>query len=169
MGQCRWCTWFNEKYFSWDSKRKEDITLRNYCSYLRQQVSPSASCNNYSEAPTSNNSGYTGGSGGGCFLTSACVEYLGKSDGCEELTALRAFRDNYMKKTDEGIRLVEEYYSIAPAIVEKINASPKRAEYYNYINGVVNECITLIKKDKNEQTLEKYKQMVLCLKKEFEL
>ena len=33
---------------------------------------------------------------GGCFLSAACVEHAGLSDGCRELTTLRSFRDGYV-------------------------------------------------------------------------
>ncbi len=103
------------------------------------------------------------------FLTSACVEYLGKSADCEELTALRNFRDTYMKSTEEGSKLVEEYYEIAPKIVEKINASDKKELYYRYINTVIDKCVCLIKHKELEKTLNEYKSMVLFLKKDTEI
>ncbi len=99
-----------------------------------------------------------------CFLTSACVDHMGKPDDCEELTALRGFRDGYMKKTEEGRALVEEYYRIAPEIVKEINASPKRDEYYEYIASVIEKCVALIGQERYGETLEEYQAMVLKLK-----
>lgn len=98
--------------------------------------------------------------GDGCFLTSALVHYLGKKDDCEELTLLRAFRDNYMKSFDEGRKLVEEYYEVAPKIVTAIESSDKREEYYSDINDTVNTCVKLIKQGKNEETMGLYCGMV---------
>ena len=63
---------------------------------------------------------------------------------------MRAFRDNYMRKTEEGKALVDEYYDVAPKIVEAIDASPDRDKYYQYINEVVNRCVALIGKKKYE-------------------
>ena len=37
-----------------------------------------------------------------CFLTSACVAARGLPDDCAELTALRAFRDGYVRSQPEG-------------------------------------------------------------------
>lgn len=99
-----------------------------------------------------------------CFLTSACVGYMGKPDDCEELTVLRAFRDGYMSKTEEGKALVEEYYRIAPEIVKKIDASPERDKYYGYISSVVEKCVALIGQARNEEALAEYRAMVLELK-----
>jgi len=58
----------------------------------------------------------------GCFLTTAVCGCIGLSDDCWELITLRKFRDNYLMKTQAGRRQVEEYYAIAPIIVNRINA-----------------------------------------------
>ncbi len=99
-----------------------------------------------------------------CYLTSACVGYLGKPDDCHELTTLRTFRDGYLKKTAEGSALIEQYYEIAPKIVEKIEASGKQKEYYEYIYGVVTECVAYIEKGDSEGALARYRDMTLTLK-----
>ena len=109
---------------------------------------------------------YTTGSSSSCYLTSACVGYLGKPDDCYELTTLREFRDNYLKKTKEGKVLVKRYYEIAPKIVEKIEASGNRKEYYDYIYGVVKECVTCIENGDREGALTRYRAMTLKLQTE---
>ena len=103
---------------------------------------------------------------GGCFLTSACVEYLSKPDDCEELTTLRKFRDNYMKSTENGKRLVEKYYEIAPEIVNRINASEKKDKYYQYIKEVIDKCVEFIGHSEYERALTEYKFMVKNLETE---
>ncbi|MDE6275050.1 MAG: hypothetical protein K2M75_00780 [Clostridia bacterium] len=99
-----------------------------------------------------------------CFLTSACVEYLGKPDDCEELTMLRSFRDNYMSGISNAEQLIKEYYEIAPKIVKKINESQNKEAHYAYIYGVIQICLTLIKNGNNEGALSEYKSMVHKLK-----
>ena len=99
-------------------------------------------------------------SGSGCFLTSALVRYLGKTDDCEELTILRSFRDGYMRSFEEGRKLVGEYYIVAPKIVKAIEASGKKDEYYQDINNVVNDCVKAIKLGDNEKTMSLYCDMV---------
>lgn len=97
---------------------------------------------------------------GGCFLTSACVEERGLPDDCKELTLLRYFRDEYMKKTPEGAKLVEEYYAIAPGIVEKINQRPDKKEIYDSIYKDIITCVGLIEAKQFEETLAIYASMV---------
>jgi hypothetical protein len=165
MGTCGNCVNYSDDTLG--------LLQRHYCTlhslYSGEKpfyVSESGTCPQFREKTTKKNSGYVGG---GCFLTSACVDYLGKSDDCKELTYLRKFRDEYMKKTESGRKLVDEYYSIAPQIVDRINNSDKKDTYYKYIYEVIERCVQLIKVSENERVLNEYKFMVLNLKKEFNL
>ena len=103
-----------------------------------------------------------------CFLTTACVKYKGLADDCKELTALRFFRDTYMKSTCEGEALVKEYYSIAPGIVEKIEARADKNVIYEEIYETVRDCVQLIEQEKWEETKKKYVAMVTRLKRTLE-
>ena len=127
--------------------------MNYWCTYHGKYVNGGYSCSAHEEKE-------------GCFLTAACVNYLGKPDDCKELTALRSFRDTYMKSTEEGQKLVEEYYQVAPLIVEKINSSDKKELYYRYISLVIDKCVCLLSRNELEKTLDEYKSMVVFLKKE---
>ncbi|MBE5742462.1 MAG: hypothetical protein E7360_03970 [Clostridiales bacterium] len=131
--------------------------------YLK--IDPNASCANFSQAYTPESSGYTG-SRSNCYLTSACVEYMGKDDDCEELTVLRQFRDDVLSKTEEGKALVKRYYEVAPNIVAKIEISNDKEKYYGYIYEKVKKCIVFLKENKHEDALNLYKEMVETLDKE---
>ncbi|MDE7107148.1 MAG: zinc ribbon domain-containing protein [Clostridiales bacterium] len=150
---CRNCAYYD--------KTESPLFHDALCLYLNKGVNGDGSCDHYATRANKSNSGYKSNF---CFLTSAYVEHLGKADDCEELTALRAFRDGYMAKTDEGKALVAEYYEVAPKIVEFIDSSSDKDKYYDYIGTVVNRCITLINDEKNEQAQDEYKAMVLKLK-----
>lgn len=102
----------------------------------------------------------------GCFLTSACVEYMHKADDCEELTILRQFRDTYMQSVEDGQKRIAEYYRTAPRIVEKMNGSARKEEYYEYIYSVIQKCVDWISQDRNEEALKAYQTMVLKLEQE---
>lgn len=103
----------------------------------------------------------------GCFLTTACVEYKGLSDDCEELTLLRKFRDEHMKLTETGRVQVEEYYRVAPLIVKAINESVHKEQTYAQIYATVCLCVALIKKCEYEKVYTLYSDMVLELKEKF--
>lgn len=157
MGVCRDCLHFDrtdevERIFSSNVYR---------CTYLNQYVRTDGSCSAFQQRPTYNS--------GGCFLTSACVDYLGKPDDCEELTTLRKFRDEYVKNLPDGEAIVKEYYAVAPAIVQKINVLENKNDYYDYIYQTICACIKLYEFGYLEQTLVLYKEMVLKLKKELDI
>lgn len=163
---CYECSYY---YDSCDS----DGYLMYKCYLMGREVHPYGSCGkfekkyktpeelNYHEPPTT--------SSGGCFVSSACIDYLGKADDCEELTILRSFRDNFMKSTTEGSLLVKEYYDIAPKIVEKINESSDKELYYQNIYEIILQCVSFIKNHNDHDAFLTYQKMVLDLKKEFNL
>lgn len=158
MASCYSCYYFT-KGSNWCSKYDADWNEYPLTKYYRH----AEDCPYYDNASDN----HSGNHGSDCFLTSACVGYLGKSDDCEELTTLRAFRDGYMRGTSEGEELIKEYYAIAPQIVQKIDASEQKNCAYRYIYSVVQKCVGLIKQNKNEETMDEYKNMVLTLKKQF--
>lgn len=61
-----------------------------------------------------------------CFLTTACVDFAGLPDDCFELSILRRFRDEVLTQLPGGADDIALYYRVAPAIVERIGASPQR-------------------------------------------
>ncbi len=104
-------------------------------------------------------------SSGGCYLTSACMEAQGLSDNCEELTILRDFRDNWMKKQPGGLAEVAEYYATAPEIVKKINQRPDAKEIWNGLyETLVAPCVRLIQVGAMEEAHRKYYAITRSLK-----
>lgn len=96
-----------------------------------------------------------------CFLTTAICEYHGKPDDCEELTTLRAYRDNWLAKQLGGKELIEEYYTIAPGIVRAMKGSPNYGKICEeLLSCYIRPCLDLIAQDKNEECKEIYIQMV---------
>lgn len=73
--------------------------------------------------------------GSQCFITTAVCKAANLPDDTWQLMKLRTFRDEYLLSTAEGKALVKEYYRIAPAIVELIDALPTARSIYNYLNN----------------------------------
>lgn len=108
-----------------------------------------------------------GGGGPGCFVTTAVCEFLGKPDDCHELTTLRRFRDDWLKKQPDGEKLVQMYYDIAPRVVEKLDKSPNRGELYrNLYETHIKPCVTYIEAGENEKCKELYTSMIRRLYKD---
>ncbi len=103
-----------------------------------------------------------------CFLTTAVCETLNRCDDCYELNLLRYFRDNYMCKNTELNKEVEEYYMIAPVIVDVVNARADAKKIWSDLaKRYIMPCIRLIEAGKNIETYSLYKKMFLELKEKY--
>jgi hypothetical protein len=104
---------------------------------------------------------------GPCFITTACVEAAGLPDNCTELETMKYLRDEYLAKSDEGKRMVQEYYEIAPSIVEKIRKEENSNEVFSGIFNAIRGIVSLIEIGDLENATEHYKEMVLGLKRRY--
>ena len=104
----------------------------------------------------------------GCFITSAVCKSFNKSDDCYELTTFRRFRDEWLLKESDGKQIIDEYYRIAPRIVEKIDASGKADKVYRMIwDRYLSECLRLLEERDYYECKKLYIQMVEDLKMRF--
>ena len=195
MKCCETCLW-RVRFSSCQKKRDEDghplrVELDSICEYYEPQqckacisyeggvctsrtnslgnyirVDSSGVCDKFSRNEEWGNR-YRDSGSSGCFLTSACVDYYGKADDCYELTTLRSLRDDYLLKIEGGKDLVEQYYLIAPRIVEKIDASNNRGKYYAKIYEKILECINLCEEKQFSNSVMVYKDMVKYFMEEF--
>ena len=102
--------------------------------------------------------GAGGGTGGGCFLTEAVVGQRGvEADDGPTLSALRAFRDGYMRGTPERRALVERYYELAPRIVAAI---PDGHTDWAWIGARVDEAVAAIRAGEDDRAFDLYVAMV---------
>ena len=98
-------------------------------------------------------------SSGGCFLTSACIGAKGLPDDCEELRILRKFRDGWLSEQHGGKELISEYYTIAPQIVDSINAQENHIQIHEEIyQKLVVPCVDLIHAGDYDAALNLYKK-----------
>ncbi|MCQ2418747.1 MAG: hypothetical protein MJ085_03070 [Clostridia bacterium] len=100
-----------------------------------------------------------------CFITTAVCEAEGKPDNCAELTAFRAFRDGFLTSCPDGKALIDEYYDIAPAIVNAINYCDQSAAVYTELReGFLSRCYQDLLAGRNEECKAEYTSMVQTLK-----
>lgn len=103
-----------------------------------------------------------------CYITTAVCRSMDKPDDCYELNTLRAYRDGYLSETEEGRRIVEEYYNIAPTIVKRIDRQEDADNIYRGIwEKYLSRCIRLIEEDEKDKCKELYISMVRSLEKEY--
>lgn len=162
---CSTCRCFNEGRDRWGNRISGG---KGYCEMWDEEYYRSHECRKYAPVFNYGSNSSSSNESNGCFLTSACVGYLGLPDDCYELTMLRSFRDNVLKKTMDGKTLVEEYYQIAPALVDKIDASVCKDEIYKNIYNQITRCIDAINSGKNDLAIQLYKSMVEYVASEVE-
>lgn len=104
-----------------------------------------------------------------CFLTTACTQYFGLPDDCEELTTLRMFRDEYMIKSEEGRQMVQRYYEIAPGIVRAIQMLPdcQALNVWTSIYQDIRLCVDAVNKGEPTLAMRTYRSRVLELEELF--
>lgn len=104
-------------------------------------------------------------SSGGCYLTSACVEAKGLADDCRELSTLRRFRDGYLTNAEGGKAEIDEYYRIAPVIVNHIKERPNALAIFDKIYmELVLPCVEMIDAGENERAHQLYREYTMGLK-----
>lgn len=103
-----------------------------------------------------------------CFITTATCNTLNKPDNCHELNTFRNFRDRYSKLSEQNKREMLFYYTIAPAIVSKINCRSNKDEIYKYIwYTYLSPCMDLLESDNDIDCAKLYKKMVTNLQNQF--
>ena len=104
----------------------------------------------------------------GCFITTAVCDNFGKSDDCYELTTFRNFRDKWLINQSDGKSLIDEYYEIAPKIVDKINHLTNAGEIYQSIwTKYLKPCLSFIENGDNQNCKTLYIDMVKNLREKF--
>lgn len=105
---------------------------------------------------------------GFCYITTAICESRHLPDDCRELTILRKYRDEWLLKTEEGRRLVEEYYDMAPALVQCIDMRKDAEKIYESLyEKELSACISLIRSGQYETCKRRYIDMVKRLQNSY--
>jgi len=109
---------------------------------------------------TGTGSGSSGSAYGGvqCYLTTVCCQWKGLPDDCEQLTILRAFRDECVPKS-----LVKEYYELQSKLEPLVRNS---VDLLQYVWGQIENCVDDIKHCHRAWALERYINLVNYLKGE---
>lgn len=135
------------------SRRKEDGVGNSY-------KETKDSSGNVSETTSDSNSGF-------CYLTTACVNYARLPDNCLELRTLRNFRDFVLMKDSKGKKAINEYYKIAPVLVENINSLDNFGEIWNSVHQEIKTASKLILEGKFNEAFDHYKKITSGLIKDF--
>lgn len=105
-----------------------------------------------------------------CFITTSVCYFFEKQDDCEELMLLRNYRDTWLTAQKDGTQLIQQYYKIAPQIVQKIESSPHYDFYCRFLYcSFILPCVLLIKNNKMEECKLKYIKMIKFLINHFKM
>ncbi len=104
-----------------------------------------------------------------CFLTNAMCSYYNKNDNCYELTFLRGFRDFWLKFQENGDKIIQHYYEIAPIILSKVNCDIQSDVAFEYIKNCIYDCIGFINAKQYMKAKNKYIRMVNYLIDKYKL
>ena len=137
-----------------DNKYVDKITLNTYCDNSLK----------YRQCPI-----YTRGSSGGCYLTTAMCDILGQEDNCPILETLRGFRDNYMKKHEEYLPLLEDYDVVGPVISDRLFNDENKDKIAQAMLLFINEAIDSIKDKEYTSAINTYENMTIYLMDYFDL
>lgn len=98
-----------------------------------------------------------------CFLTTACVNFYHLADDAYELNTLRHYRDTYLLSSLNGLKLIQEYYLIAPKIVEQIKRDKNKKNIYSYIFTEIRSACQQIESQNMEAAKSTYIRLVSFL------
>jgi hypothetical protein len=146
------------------------VSIYLQCNYCEQLI-PDYRCNNCgtlivpSKCQVQRGQSNQGGGQSDCFITSACCEAISLADDCYELERFRDFRDSWLQKQEDGALIINEYYVIAPKIVESIRKKEFSNEiFYNIWERYLKDCLTLIEDGSFEKCKSLYIEMIEALK-----
>ncbi len=140
----------NCSYYSYAGKWS-----KGYCSYYKTYTYANESCEHETQSGTT-----------GCFIKLAAAAN-GFAPDSRFVNTIRAFRDRLLPKFDGGRKAIEEYYALAPAIVDHINSDPQREMVLSKIFHRLQACVTHIQNNENTQAFNLYKETMAQLKKRY--
>lgn len=103
---------------------------------------------------------------GGCYLTTACINSKGLPDNCLELTVLRRFRDKILMRQSFSKKAVNEYYKLAPEIVNSINHRGNNLEIWSDVYKDIRIAVHLALTRDFDGAFKHYKEMTQKYKKQ---
>lgn len=77
-------------------------------------------------------------------LIPACIEYFGDTDRAE-LTAYHEFFDNYLNTVRKSSPNNERFDNLEKEVVECINSSDKKDEYYDKVRTAILGCLDTLR------------------------
>lgn len=141
-----------------EKKKRQEQSMQSY-----------KSTDNY-ETKTTRQTDSNAESDSGCFITTAVCRALHKGDECEELMAMRYFRDDMQEADPLMKEMICEYYRVAPKIIERIEESGQADRVYQQIwKSDLNPILRYLKNHEYRQAALGYIAMVERLSRQYDV
>ncbi len=149
---CAYYTWKGGVFGDyWCTKNEASVSSDIYYKYCRDY--------NYSSCPI-----YKHHESSGCFITTVTCGILKKKENDSVLKNLRYFRNNVLQTNQDYYETLKEYDSIGPVIAFKLLTDKDNKKIAEALyNNVLTTISDLVKEQKNDEAVEKYKVMTLLL------
>jgi hypothetical protein len=132
--------------------------VKGYCSYYKCYYYPGDGCSHQRPRESSSS----------CYITTIICDVLGFSDDAGILNTLRGFRDNVMQKDSKYFKTLLEYDVVGPVIAkfikEEYNNTHDDEMWIQFYNFYLSPTANLIKEEKYDEAVLRYKEMVESLK-----
>lgn len=129
-----WCEKYNEKVYA------TKLECSSYCTAYSRNYSVAQSYIDYSNKHSSSS---------GCFITTIVCEILNLNDNNFYLNVLRNFRNNYLQKYLNTIKILDEYDFVGPIIANKLRNDIEKTNISNmiFLNYIIPITDKIIEKD----------------------
>ncbi|PLX01105.1 MAG: hypothetical protein C0594_14380 [Marinilabiliales bacterium] len=104
-------------------------------------------------------------SGGGCYITSAIVDYKGLEDNCNYMASFRKLREEMLNCDYEKIsKELEQYYIISQILVGWINSRKDQKQIFEFIDRYLINVVKCIEDEKYQTAYDIFKNETLNLR-----
>lgn len=144
-----WCENLKECRYAYERE------CRYYCEARKRSDDDRKDALDYSNAhkPTSS-------SGSGCFITTTLCKILSLPDDHICLQTLRWFRNNYLQKSEEGLKILAKYDVVGPEISKRLSQDSGMFNVaYILLKKYIEPIVDLLDKKKYEAAKAQYTEM----------
>ncbi len=138
--------------------------IEKYNKYSQQGILCSEMVRKYSKG---SHSKHSKGGGGGCYITTACLDAIGLPRDSLEMKAMEVLTKEHILKSFQGKKDYVIYGRKAPLIVQAIKSRDDSQDVWKRVYGTLRNITSAVLSSDNERAHKQYKDLVLGLEKEY--
>lgn len=102
-----------------------------------------------------------------CYVTTACLDSMGLPRDSLEMKAMKELTTEHILKSLQGKKDYVSYQRIGPSIVEAVESRSNAREIWEEVYGALKSVTSAVFSGRYEDAHQKYKELMLDLKKQF--